>query len=477
MRPIAPNHPAREAAVTSRNHELPAPPAGLWDRPDMAQALDLRDMATVLKTFQKWTGATQGQIATACGMPQSHISEIRNGKRQVITLTVFERLASGLNLPRARLGLDDETTHRESPTTTATGSDEPTANTPAQPTRRTVSLGLSAAIGIEMLPGELVTTTARESAAFVQRIGSATVDPLLIEQLADDVARLAVDAIATPPEDMLAEAHHMRTQVFAALDQGCRPGQMRDLYLIGGQLSGILAYAALDLDKPRAAMTNARSALMCADMAGHTGLAIWVRGTQSLIARFATRYADAHQYIHAGMALHPTGAGLARLASGEAQCLAHFGDSTGTRAALTTAVKAIDNPGTPGDIDTGLFTFTRAKTHYYGASSLIWFTDRADAAAAEDAATTAIDLFQNGPSEERFLTDEILAHIYLATARLILGNIDGVVDALQPVLTIPQENRVSWHRRRLDRIASMLNAQRYHNADSAADLRHEIAAF
>ncbi len=394
-----------------------------------------------------------------------------------MTLAVFERLASGLNIPRARLGLDDETTHREGPTTTAAGSDGPTANTHARPTRRTVSLAISAAIGTEMLPGELVTATARESAAFVQRIGGATVDPILIEQLADDVARLAIDAVAAPPERMLAEAYPIRTQVFAALDQGCRPEQMRDLYLIGGQLSGILAYAALDLDKPRAAMTNARSALMCADMAGHIGLAVWVRGTQSLIARFATRYTDAHQYIRAGMALRPAGAGLARLASGEAQCLAHFGDSTGTRAALTTAVKAIDNPGTPGDIDTGLFTFTRAKTHYYGASSLIWFTDRVDAAAAEDAASTAIDLFQNGPSEERFITDEILAHIYLATARLILGNIDGVVDALQPVLAIPQENRVSWHRRRLDRIASMLNTQRYQNASTAAGLRHEILTF
>jgi hypothetical protein len=269
----------------------------------------------------------------------------------------------------------------------------------------------------------------------------------------------------------------MRTQVFATLDQGCRPGQMRDLYLLGGRLSGILAYAALDLDQPHAAMTNARAALMCADMAGHTGLAVWVRGTQSLIARFAARYAEAHQYIRAGMALRPTGAGLARLASGEAQCLAHRGDSAGTHAALSTAVTAIDGAGTPADGETGVFAFTRAKTHYYGASSRIWLADSTDAAAAEEAAVIAIDLFQNGPAEERFVTDEILAHIYLATARLLLGNIDGVVDALHSVLTIPRENRVSWHRRRLDRIVSLLGTQRYHNAGAASELRSQIAAF
>ncbi len=466
--------------MTSRNHELPATPAGLWDRPDMAQALDQRDMATVLKTFQKWTGATQGQIATACGMPQSHISEIRNSKRQVITLAVFERLASGLNIPRARLGLDHEKTHRAGQTTAvagSTGSTGSTADTPARPTRRTVSLAIPVTVGLDMLPDELITAAARQSAAVLERLGAATVDPLVLEQLADDVARISLDYIAGPPETVLAETVDMRTRVLAALDNTRRPTQLRDLYLIAGQLSGVLAYGAIDLGKPGPAMAHARMALMCADLAGHTGLAVWARGTQSLIARFANRYREALQYIHAGMALRPTGAGLARITSGEAQCLAHLGDVAGTHASLAAAAHAIDHTDTPSDIETGLFTFPRAMQHYYAGGSLIWLPDNVGAQGAEEAITTAITLFSTGPAEQRFVADEVLSHVYLATARLLRGNIDGVTDALHPVLTIPREQRVSWHRRRLDRIAELLDAPRYRNSTIAVDLRHEIAAF
>ncbi|WP_250289493.1 helix-turn-helix domain-containing protein [Frankia sp. CiP1_Cm_nod1] len=455
--------------MTSRNRELPAAPAGLWDRPEMVHALEQRDMAAVLKIFQKWTGATQGQIATACGTPQSHISEIRNGKRQVMTLAVFERFASGLNIPRARLGLESDKTSPDAPPATTTAE--------TLPTRRTVSLAIPAAVGLDMAPDTLVTAAARQSAAILERLGAATVDPLVLEQLADDVARLSLDYIAGPPEAVLADTIDTRTRVLALLDQARRPAQIHDLYLIAGQLSGILAYGAIDLGKPGPAMTHARTALMCADLAGHTDLAVWARGTQSLIARFANRHREALQYIHAGMALRPTGAGLARIVSGEAQCLAHLGDIAGTRAALAAAADASDHDTPPSDIETGLFTFPRAMQYYYAGGSLIWLPDNTGAADAEQAITTAITLFTTGPADQRFVADEILAHVYLATARLLRGNIDGVTDALRPVLTIPPQQRVSWHRRRLDRIAALLDAPRYRTSTTAADLRHEIVAF
>ncbi len=102
---VAADRAGREAAMTPRSRLLPTAPDGLWDRPEMSQALDQRDLATVLKIFRKWTGATQGQMGALCGMPQSHISEILNGKRRVTSLDVIERLASGLDIPRDRLGL------------------------------------------------------------------------------------------------------------------------------------------------------------------------------------------------------------------------------------------------------------------------------------------------------------------------------------------------------------------------------------
>jgi len=71
----------------------------------MGEALALRNMAAVIKLYRKYTGASQTQIAAACEIPQSHVSEIENGGRQVSKLDLFERFADGLRIPGARLGL------------------------------------------------------------------------------------------------------------------------------------------------------------------------------------------------------------------------------------------------------------------------------------------------------------------------------------------------------------------------------------
>jgi hypothetical protein len=47
----------------------------------MAEALDNRDMTAILRIFRQWTGASQYQIAMACGFAQPVISRIANGKR------------------------------------------------------------------------------------------------------------------------------------------------------------------------------------------------------------------------------------------------------------------------------------------------------------------------------------------------------------------------------------------------------------
>jgi transcriptional regulator with XRE-family HTH domain len=71
----------------------------------MAAALAARDMRTVLTIYRQWTGASQPTIATMTGVPQPTISDVLRGKRQIISLDLFERFARGLDIPRDRLGL------------------------------------------------------------------------------------------------------------------------------------------------------------------------------------------------------------------------------------------------------------------------------------------------------------------------------------------------------------------------------------
>lgn len=94
--------------MTSRRHQPPASPPGFWERPEIVEALAARDMGAVVRTFRKWTGASQTDISVLVGIPQPHVSELERGIRRVTALDVFERFADGLGIPRRLLGLAEQ---------------------------------------------------------------------------------------------------------------------------------------------------------------------------------------------------------------------------------------------------------------------------------------------------------------------------------------------------------------------------------
>lgn len=75
----------------------------LLDRADLRDALTARDISTVYRLIGK-AGLTQRQIAQLTNQSQSEVSEIVAG-RQVRDVEVLERIANGLGIPRARIGL------------------------------------------------------------------------------------------------------------------------------------------------------------------------------------------------------------------------------------------------------------------------------------------------------------------------------------------------------------------------------------
>ena len=159
-----------------------------------------------------------------------------------------------------------------------------------------------------------------------------------------------------------------------------------------------MAYVALDLGYSSAATTNARAALLSAQTAGDARLAAWVRGTQSLIARFSGNFTQARDYAREGLSYQAGGTAPARLWSAEAQSLAHLGDHAGTRNALSQARRVLSHDDNHGEV--GPFTFTAAKQAFYAGSSLIWLDDKEDAitAAAESTVPVATGAPSRSPS-------------------------------------------------------------------------------
>lgn len=316
---------------------------------------------------------------------------------------------------------------------------------------------------------DLVDTCAEESADFVRRWGSTQLDALAIEQFQADTERLAHTYLRCSPSDVLAQARALRALVDQSLQQpGCRPSDLADLYLVIGQLAGVMAYASLDLGRPAAALTHTRVARLSAETIGDNELRAWSAGTHSLILRFQDKHREALCVAQAGLRFATHGTAEARLRCAEAQCLAQFGDAAGTHNALKRAGESLSRVHQPDRLG-GVFTFPDAKVYYYGGSSLIWLPGFEDAKRAERKAETAIQLFSTEPGDCRSLSDELLAHIYLATARLNQEEVEGIDVALAPVLALPLAQRTAWHRKRIQRIVDSLGSPRF--TKSAAAIR------
>lgn len=298
----------------------------------------------------------------------------------------------------------------------------------------------------------------------------------LVDQVAGDASRLAVEYLANPGGVLIDELTVSRRAAMGQLRvRRLRSAhQVRSLAAEVGYLSGILAYAALDDGHPKAALTHTDAAWEAADLAGSDQLRAWVRGTQSLILRFLQRYPEALEHAQDGLRYAGTGTARARLLAGVGQCSANLGDRATTRRALSEAETAFDEQRGRDEV-AGVFTFSRAKLLYYSGSALIWLDGGTDARRARANAHTAIKLWQSaGP--ERSVADEALAHVYAATASLQLRDLENAATDLSPILSTPTDGQVSWITKRMDRVVGMLARPPYVGDPVAEDLLEQIRA-
>ncbi len=94
--------------MPGRASDLIVIPGSFWERPQVTAALETRDVGRLFALVQQYAGASQTQIAIACGMTQGKVSDIMRGLEAIRSLARFERIANGLQLPdsaRITMGL------------------------------------------------------------------------------------------------------------------------------------------------------------------------------------------------------------------------------------------------------------------------------------------------------------------------------------------------------------------------------------
>ncbi|UGT64419.1 hypothetical protein LTT61_14510 [Nocardia asteroides] len=141
------------------------------------------------------------------------------------------------------------------------------------------------------------------------------------------------------PARLAPAAQSLRREVESMIE-GCRqPAQLQRLYRLAGQLSGVLAYMAVNRGRFRIADVYCTEALGVAEFIGDRELQAWTKGTQSFCAYYRGDQNAAVAAAEAGLRIAGSGAQSIRLyANGLARALGKLGDAVGVARAVDNAL-------------------------------------------------------------------------------------------------------------------------------------------
>jgi transcriptional regulator with XRE-family HTH domain len=299
---------------------------------------------------------------------------------------------------------------------------------------------------------------------------------LTIEQITDGVHDLALAYPSRPLSELL--GHIMSTQdtIFSLLERPQRPNHGRQLYFLASVACAMLSKASHDLGDPSAALTQSRTAFLCAEQTDHDGLRAWICGLQSLISYWAGRPHDSVRYAQRGTEYagsHASTVGV-WLPANEARAWARLGNVDETTDAIHRAEVAAAHVQ-PDELDElgGFATFTRARQLYYAADALAWLPTQSSA--AQHYAAQAVEAYADPDAPDWAFGDQAGAAADLSLARLHAGELEGAAEALAPVLALPTDQRINGIIKSLQRVHHELN--RGSLTEDGTALQEEIEAF
>ncbi|MEV6131972.1 hypothetical protein AB0M05_35165 [Streptomyces violaceusniger] len=336
------------------------------------------------------------------------------------------------------------------------------------------STGLLLATGQPAADRELIEMAARRAKSFALAAGQTDLTSDVMEQVHADVQRLALDYPQRPLSELLPDLIATQDTVFTLLEQQRRPAQARQLYFLAGVTGGLLAKASHDMADPHAALTQARTAYVCADNADHNGLRAWIRGLQSLVSYWAGRTRESVRYAQSGAQFAASNTASVWLPMNEARAWASLGNANAARAAIERAENAWDSVQ-EDEVDElgGLCTFGRTRQIYYAAEALSWLPS--EVTTADDYATRAVDAYEDSSSPEWAFGDQAGSRSALAIARIQAGELEGAAEAVAPVLDLAPEQRINGIITCTQRVHRALRDSPL--AEAGADLQEQIEMF
>ncbi|MFL6072492.1 MAG: hypothetical protein ACJ73S_03750, partial [Mycobacteriales bacterium] len=296
-----------------------------------------------------------------------------------------------------------------------------------------------------------VMAAAHESAEHAMMLSSSAISESTIEQLHDDVVRVARDYTSNPPRDLYTELIRIRRIVHQLIDRTRRPAQLGELYLLAGTVNALASATCVDMGRWDASTDHARATYQYGEMISHDGMRSWARASQALIKFWTGEYSAAVRIAAEAVYLAPAGHARVRALTIAARAWAYLGAGEKVDAAIEAAraEREVQGNDVLHDVIGGEFAFTRARTAMSNGTSYLTLGRGGDAARE---ATAVIE----AAAGEGWDSVRFCARADLAAARLLDGELEGAVEALAPVWDVPEAWRRHGLTDRMRLVASLL---------------------
>jgi transcriptional regulator with XRE-family HTH domain len=338
-------------------------------------------------------------------------------------------------------------------------------------------------VGWRDSPRSLLWVTAQISARLSSQaditLGSSTMD-----HLRDDLYQVASDYVRTSDlPNVLARAILLHDRLSSRIHPSPAPRDAADLYVMMGATCILLASISHDFGESDAAMVQAQSAQVFADLAGNQQLVGWALCTKAMIELWRQRPYDALRHAGHGSAIGVRGDVQLRLVGLQIRALAQLG----RREEAIALIETLDDlPHELSETDHmadlawlgEAFSFPETRQHYYSAVSHAYLGNHL----AVERSVAALGHGVRPPTYDGvWPISWALSRSYLAMARLDHRHIDGgpdaAAEALSPVLALPAALRINQLTQVFVEIERRLNSSIYHGNPTAHALSEAVRDF
>ncbi|MEU2661475.1 hypothetical protein [Micromonospora sp. NPDC007220] len=427
--------------------------SGVWEGRPIREFLERRDVAATFR-FLHARGVSYGTIAALVGVSPNRAAEITKGTRQVTAYDVLERIAVGLGVPRAWMGLGQD----------GTGD----ASRPLDGEVGASADFSSAHQRAGVRPDEAIAALARLRTGLDEALASSTVALRqldLIEEAAGEHMRIYP---AAPPRAMLSRLATECAEV-QVLSRRRQPAAVQArLSGTAALLATMCADALMRLGNADEARLWYRTAIHAADDSSDSRLRVLVRAQAAMLPYY---FGDPRQTVvlaEAALAVTAMPSSSAALAAaGRARALARLGSAEQARRAIVQARQMFDQVG-DDDSDTA-FRFPMKRLLFYLSGASTWLGDTGEAYRVQD---EALRLY--GPTPSVPIDPALLA---LDRSMCLVGDrraAEAAASALDAVATLPETQRTEIILTRASDVVSAIPAR--HRGSETTELTDYVRA-